>query len=211
MKLHKVFQIALGLSLIAASLIGCHPSSPASFDATAKGQSVTERLLFWQNRSRPIFHSDEQLLLHFQSHKTGMIDLIQECKAQKTPQAPKVDTGHPFIACEFDQSRLQALSLREVAGEIQRRNALPGEFEGSRMVLVTDYYKNDPGNTFVEEKGFVYSPRPIQKDVIGSGSLDPLMGKDLFERRGAQEAWRYKQIAPNWYLYYRQYFRLFLN
>jgi hypothetical protein len=212
MRRYRNLQIVLGLSLATASLTGCQSILPALQAAKAlQGESANQPLLPWQNRPRPIFHTDEQLLSNFQAHKAGMIALMQECKAQKTPQAPKVDTGHPFISCEFDKSRLQALSLSEVAEEIQRRNALPGQFEGSRMLLVTDYYKNDPVDVFIEEKGYVYSPKPIRRDVIKSGSLDPFMGKDLFERRGSQEMWKYRQIAPNWYLYYRQRFYPFLT
>ncbi len=59
---------------------------------------------------------------------------------------------------------------------------------------------------FVEEKGYVFSEIPINKNLIEPGSLDRLAGTELFEKRSIREEWRFKQIEPNWYLYYRQYF-----
>jgi hypothetical protein len=206
MKLHNVFQIVLGLSLITASLTGCQLLSKV-----VQGQFVAQSLLPWQNKSRPVFHTDEQLLSHFQAHKAEMIDLMQECKAQKNSGGAKLDTAHPFISCASDQARLKTLSVKEVAQEIQQRNAPPGEFEGSRMLLVTDYYKNDPGDTFIEEKGYVYSPTPIRRNVVKTGALDQFSGQELIDKQKNREVWKYKQIAPNWYLYYRQFFYTFLH
>lgn len=50
-----------------------------------------------------------------------------------------------------------------------------------------------------------FSETPIKDKLIEKGSLDRLIGTELFKKQGLKEEWRFKQIEPNWYIYYRQY------
>jgi hypothetical protein len=88
---------------------------------------------------------------------------------------------------------------------------LSTEFKGSRVLFITDQYTDDYANTLVEEKGYIFSAAPITQDLIKEGLLDQFTGKELFEKRGSNEKWRYRQIEPNWYIYYRQYFYPYLG
>jgi hypothetical protein len=197
MKLHRIFQLVLQLSLVAMSLTGCNQIL------------ATSPLL--QEKPRPTFQSDEQLKTNFQKRKADMFTLMKKCQVEQKSQALKRDIRQPFSTCEADETLLKSISVKEIAEEFRRTQPLPSDFKGGRVLFVTDYYKNDPADTFVEEKGYMYSPTPLRQDVIENGTLDQFTGQLLFEKRSRQEAWRYKQIAPNWYLYYRQYYYPYLG
>lgn len=215
MKLHKIFQIGLWLSLVTASLTGCHPTSISSqaVEASKAGtQQTTQPTVPLQDKPRPTFQSDEQLKANFQQHKAQMLTLMQQCKSEQQSQVEiKLEITQPFSKCVVGEPQLKSVNLKEIAVEFRRRQPLPGDFQGGRVSFMTDYYKNDPVETFVEEKGYLYSPTPLQQDVLQAGSLDQFAGQDLFVRQGRKEVWRYKQIEPNWYLYYRQYYYPYLG
>ncbi len=211
-ELYKVSQIALSLSLSAVTLTACGSDLlMAQSGRTAQTQAASQLASPLQDKPRPTFHLDEQLLSNYQTRKSQLADLIQVCKAQKYSLGPKGDTKQPFVSRKVEPARLQTLSLSEVAKEIKRNEALPEDFGGLRILFVVDYYKNDPADMFVEEKGYLYSSTPLRQDLLENGSLDQFSGQLLFEKYKSQEAWRYKQIEPNWYLYYRQYFYPFMG
>jgi hypothetical protein len=104
--------------------------------------------------------------------------------------------------------------LKEVAEEFEsdRKPLNPeSDFDGKRVLFLTDDYKNDRSDTFIEEKGLTYVDKPLPQEVIEDSSLDQFSGQPLFEKRGVQEVWRYREIEPNWYIYYRQYYYPFLG
>lgn len=160
---------------------------------------------------RPSFQSDEQIKTNFQSHKAELLMLMQKCKSEKKSQGGKRYVRDAFSICKVNQAQLKKLSLEEIAVEFIWTKTFSKEFKGSRILFITNQYVDDPADTFVEEKGYMFSATPITKDLIREGSLDQLLGKDLFERKGRKEIWKYKQIEPNWYIYYRQYFYPYLG
>ncbi len=186
MKLQKVLQTTLKLLSIIFFITSC-------------------------GRPRPVFQSDEQIKKIFQSHKAELLTLMQKCKSEKKSQGGKRYVRDAFGICKVNQAKLNSLSLEEIAVEFIGFKTFSEEFKGSRILFVTNQYVDDPVNTFVEEKGYMFSTTPIIKDVVKEGSLDQLIGKDLFERKGRKEVWKYKQIEPNWYIYYRQHFYPYLG
>ncbi len=186
MKSQKAFQMALKLLSIMFFIAAC--SMP-----------------------RPTFQSDEQIKTNFQSHKAELLMLMQKCKSEKKSQGGKRYVRDAFSICKVNQAQLKKLSLEEIAVEFIWTKTFSKEFKGSRILFITNQYVDDPADTFVEEKGYMFSATPITKDLIREGSLDQLLGKDLFERKGRKEIWKYKQIEPNWYIYYRQHFYPYLG
>ena len=79
-------------------------------------------------------------------------------------------------------------------------------FRGSPILFKVDEVETPGVAVFVEEKGYVFSETPIKNDLLEQVSLDRLANTELFEKRSIREEWRFKQIEPNWYLYYRQYY-----
>ncbi|MBE9012113.1 hypothetical protein IQ250_18090 [Pseudanabaenaceae cyanobacterium LEGE 13415] len=215
MKLHKIFRIGLVLSLATASLTSCHQPSNSSqaVEASKPGTPQTTQPIFpLQDKPRPTFQSDEQLKTNFQQHKAELLTLMRKCKSEQESQVEiKSEITQPFSKCVVDNAQLKSMNLKEIAVEFLRTQPIPSDFRGNRISFLSDYYKNDTTHTFVEEKGYLYSPTPLQQDVLQTGSLDQFAGQDLFVRKGRQEVWRYVQIEPNWYLYYRQYFYPFLG
>lgn len=186
MKSPKVFQTALELLLIVLLTTACSPP-------------------------RQTFQSDEQIKTSFQNHKIELIALIKKCESEKKSQGMKEYIREFFIVCNTNKTQLKNLSLKEVALEYKEVETSPKKIKDSQILFVSNQYVDDSVNTFVEEKGYMFSATPIAKDLIEEGSLNQLIGKDLFERKGSQESWRYKQIEPNWYIYYRQYFYPYLG
>ncbi len=185
MKLYKVFQLILGLSLVTASLSGCRPT-------------------------RPTFQSDEQLKANFQQQKAQMLTLMQKCKSEQQSQLLKRDTQQSFSECVVNDAQLKSMNVKEIAVESRIKQLLLPDFQGNRVLFATDYYKDEWADTFVEEKGYLYAPTSLQQDVIQTGSLDQFASQYSIEKR-KNETWRYKQIEPNWYLYYRQYYYPYLG
>jgi hypothetical protein len=66
----------------------------------------------------------------------------------------------------------------------------------------------DEYDTMVEEKGYIFSASSIETNVLTTGSLSQFEQKlDPRGLKDMSEIWRFKQIEPHWYLYYRHFFR----
>jgi hypothetical protein len=154
------------------------------------------------------FQSDQQLEANFQTHKTefaALLKFVQNCKSP-TEQKPDVELGETvFYICPVSGSQLK---LKEVAygdafgSSSKDRKTLP-------IIFVTDQTKEEHGEIFVEEKGYIFSPTPIQEGLVEQGSLDQFAGKQIVEKRSIREIWKYKKINGGWHLYFRQYFQQF--
>ena len=154
------------------------------------------------SQPRLAFQSDEQIKNNFQSHKVELLTLIEKCRSERESQGFKRNIRESFRICKkIDQKKLQNLNIQELATE----------FKGSRVLFIVNHYIDDRVNTFVEEKGYMFSDVPITSNLVKEGSLDQFVGKEMFIKRGSKEAWKYKQIEPNWYIYYRQYFYPYLG
>ncbi len=151
---------------------------------------------------RSKFYSDEQMKNNLTKYKTELVPLIGKCRSEKESQGFKRHIRESFRICKkVDQKKLQNLNIQELATE----------FKGSRVLFIMNHYIDDRVDTFVEEKGYMFSDVPIKNNLIKEGSLDQFVGKEMFVRRGSKEVWKYKQIEPNWYIYYRQYFYPYLG
>ncbi len=186
MKLQKVFRNALYLLLVMVFMNACSPP-------------------------RPTFKSDEQIKNNFQNQKMKLIPIIKQCKSEEKSQGIKRYISESFSICRINSIQLKTMNLEEISLEFAGVKTSLKEFKGSRILFVTNQYVDDHANTLVEEKGYMFSAIPITQDLIKEGSLDQFIGKELFVRRGSNEVWRYKQIEPNWYIYYRQYFYPYLG
>ena len=152
--------------------------------------------------SRSKFYSDELMKTDLIKYKTELVPLIEKCRSERESQGFKRNIRESFRICKkTDQKKLQNLNVQELATE----------FKGSRVLFIVNHYIDDRVNTFVEEKGYMFSDVPITSNLVKEGSLDQFVGKEMFVKRGSKEAWKYKQIEPNWYIYYRQYFYPFMG
>lgn len=125
-------------------------------------------------KPRPIFQSDEELIENFEENKSELLSLIQKCEAESDSKGVKRNIRESFIDCDFDESLLAPLDVKEVNIEFKDSARQPislNDFGGERILFPTDYYIDDRGDTFVEEKGYAYSLTPLRQDVI-EGSLD---------------------------------------
>jgi hypothetical protein len=190
MRTQKIFEFTLYSAFFSLLLVGCRFSS------------------------RPVFQSDEQLIESFEQNKPELFSLMKRCHATQSSQVIKNHIVESFSRCDVDKTVLESLRLKEVAEEFEsdRKPLNPeSDFDGKRVLFLTDDYKNDRSDTFIEEKGLTYVDKPLPQEVIEDSSLDQFSGQPLFEKRGVQEVWRYREIEPNWYIYYRQYYYPFLG
>jgi hypothetical protein len=154
----------------------------------------------------PVFQSDKEIEISFKKHKTELLTLMQKCK----PGQLKKNIKETFDVCKIDQTQLKKLSLEEIAKEFLGERTIAKEFNGSRFLFVVNQYIDEYADTFVEEKGYIFSAIPITKNFVEKGSLDQFSGTRLLEKKKS-EIWKYKQIEKNWYLYYRQYYYTYLG
>jgi hypothetical protein len=185
MKSPKVFQMALKLLLIMILTTACSPP-------------------------RPKFQSDEQIKISFQRHKIELIALRKKCELKREKQAMKKYIDDFFTVCNVNKIQLKNLNLEEVALEYKEVKTSLKKNNDSRILFVSNQYIDNPVDTFVEEKGYMFSAVPIANNLIEKDSLDKFNGVRLLERKKS-EIWKYKEIEPNWYIYYRQYFYTYLG
>jgi len=86
------------------------------------------------------------------------------------------------------------------------------EFEGCRKIFVINHYEIDDWGVYVEEKGYLYIDNRdcLSPDEIVD-NLDQYSRYELIKRGGVNEEWRYTKLKDNWYLFYRQYYQIFLH
>jgi hypothetical protein len=165
--------------------------------------SIVFLLLSACSRSIPAFQSDKQLENKFFENKSTLSELISLCKTLKIGGG--VRQAHTLVntlsTCPFGRKDLDKAGVKEVSHDSKRLY----------YIFMTDVDKKAYADTFIQEKGYAYFPTPPQSGVVQSGSLDQFVSKELVERKGIREEWRYKKVEGNWYLYYRQYYETFLS
>jgi hypothetical protein len=156
---------------------------------------------------KPHFQSDQDLLRKFQEHEPIFGALAKQCPQGKDApySSPKEFTRPwPFLFwnCKFDKNFIVALQktrVKLVSSDIRTN---------SRVVFQTDFQKEERGvifgDTYVWEKGYLYTEKPIEAELIQTESLNSLDAQELVAQR-KQEIWRYRKIKQNWYLFHRQY------
>ncbi|EMO21608.1 hypothetical protein LEP1GSC168_1429 [Leptospira santarosai str. HAI134] len=86
------------------------------------------------------------------------------------------------------------------------------EFEGCRNLFRVNYFIEEDWNIYIEEKGFLYvDERKCKEPITDSGNLDGYKRYELIEKRGIRETWRYRHIKGKWFLYYRQFYQIYLH
>jgi hypothetical protein len=158
---------------------------------------------------RPDFQSDEQMKLNFQNHKDSFIKLLDICNRQEGKGSIPYSYQN-FLDCEIDLKQLNQVKIKEV----DKKSSLDisSEFKGIPLLFITDRYLDDSSNTYFEEKGYIFSKEPLNvQHVIKDGSLSQFEGEKLIIKNTQSEGWRFKEIEPGWYIYYRQYLQMFMH
>ena len=158
------------------------------------------------------------MVADFQRHKPESIALMKQCASE-----PITDRGARNYAIELFlhcNSKLKgkdahemanymgSLNLQYVAQKFTEPERPSKQFKGIPYLFMVQQSIYDEYDTMVEEKGYIFSSIPIEKNVIAKGSLTQFeQGLDTKGRKDLSEIWKFKQIEPNWYLYYRHFFR----
>jgi hypothetical protein len=159
------------------------------------------------------FSLDEEMIRSFKESKQDITTIMNECKSRKDTQLleRKDLTKESFDNCKIDPVTLKKINIKEVYRGYAKSMNTSYFFHGSPILFKIDEVESIGINVFVEEKGYIFSETPIKDNLLERGSLDRLFGTELFKKRGIEEEWRFKQIEPNWYLYYRQYYAGFMS
>jgi hypothetical protein len=162
--------------------------------------------------------SDEQMVADFQRHKPESIALMKQCASE--PVSGRGVTNYTielFLHCNSKVKGKDAqemanymgtLNLQHVSQKVTEPEHPSRQFKGIPYLFMVQQVIYDDYDTIVEEKGYIFSASPIETNVLPTGSLSQFEQK--LDPRGLEdmsEIWRFKQIQPNWYLYYRHFFR----
>jgi hypothetical protein len=162
--------------------------------------------------------SDEEMVADFQRHKPESIALMKECESQSVTDRGGINYAiELFLHCKSKvkgtdthemANYLGSLNLQYVAQKFTEPERPSRQFKGVPYLFVVQQLIYDDYDTMVEEKGYIFSAIPIETNVLATGSLSQFeQGLDIRGRTDMSEIWRFKQIEPNWYLYYRHFFR----
>ncbi len=143
------------------------------------------------------FQSDDNLISLYRSHMNDFNRLIKKCTSESHSQPFKKDIYIKFSVCNLDEIYLSKINLKEISVQ----------YEGDKSIFMTNQYTTFSIDVFLEEKGILHTKHLIQDNI--ANDLDQYNGKNLVTKQGISEVWKYRKIAPEWYLYYRQYFRAF--
>ncbi len=157
--------------------------------------------------------SDDKIVESFQKNKSVINSIIKECKSLKETElgSSKENTGESFNSCKIALKVLKEANVQGVEQGYAKSLSNSNFFQGSPILFKVDEVETLGVDVFIEEKGYVFSETPIKNDLLEQVSLDRLANTELFEKRSIREEWRFKQIEPTWYLYYRQYYAAFLS
>ncbi len=202
MKPNNFFKFAFVCLLIMMSTNGCSRS--------------INYLLFHSDRI-PL-RSDEQMVADFQRHKPESIALMKQCESEQITD--KSGTNYAvelFLHCNSKvkgkdahemANYMSSLNLQYVAKKFTEPEHPSRQFKGVPYLFMVQQSIYDEYDTIVEEKGYIFSASPIETNVLTTGSLSQFeQVLDIRGRKDMSEIWRFKQIEPNWYLYYRNFFR----
>jgi hypothetical protein len=162
--------------------------------------------------------SDEQMVADFQRHKPESIALMKQCASEPVSDRGSRNYGvELFLHCNSKvkgkdaqemANYMGSLNLEYVAQKFTEPERPSRQFKGVPYLFMVQQVIYDDYDTIVEEKGYIFSASPIETNVLTTGSLSQFEQKpDTRGRKDMSETWRFKQIEPNWYLYYRHFFR----
>ncbi len=174
------------------------------------------------NSSRVALQSDQQIIANFQRHKPESIALMKQCESESVTDRSSVNfTVELFFHCNSKiegkdshelANYLDSLNLEYIAQKFTSPEYPSKQFKGTPYLFVVDQVIYDDYDTIVEEKGYIFSDASLhgglEPNEIVTGSLSQFeQGLDTRGRKDRSEIWKFKQIEPNWYLYYRHFFR----
>jgi hypothetical protein len=193
MKLNSFMGVSLGFWLTIIATTGC-------------------------SSTRLPLRSDEEMVADFRRHKPESIALMKQCESQSVTDRGGRNYGvELFLHCKSKvkgadahemANYLENLNLQYVAQKFTEPERPSRQFKGVPYLFVVQQLIYDDYDTMVEEKGYIFSAIPIETNVLTTGSLSQFeQVLDIRGRTDMSEIWRFKQIEPNWYLYYRHFFR----
>jgi hypothetical protein len=194
MRLHDFFRVGLGFWLAIICITSC------------------------ASETRIPLKSDEQMVADFQRHKPESIALMKQCASEPVSGGGSTNyTIESFLHCNSNvkgkdahemANYMGSLNLQYVARKFTEPEHPSRQFKGVPYLFMVQQVIYDDYDTMVEEKGYIFSASPIETNVLTTGSLSQFEQKlDPRGRKDMSEIWRFKQIEPNWYLYYRHFFR----
>jgi hypothetical protein len=162
--------------------------------------------------------SDEQIVATFQRHKPESIALMKQCESEPVSDRGAINyTIELFLHCKNEMqgkdshekaNYMSSLNLEYVAQKFTEPERPSRQFKGVPYLFMVQQFIYDDYDTIVVEKGYIFSASPIEINVIAKGYLSQFeQGFDTRGRKNMSEIWKFKQIEPNWYLYYRHFFR----
>jgi hypothetical protein len=102
----------------------------------------------------------------------------------------------PTIKVCSDKSGLAEVKVKE----LNVRH--PGEL----LFVVDRYVDKSLTHTLVYEKGYAYTNKRTAGNLIKAPTLDDFPSAKIIEKADP-ETWLYREIEPNWYVYYRYFYR----
>jgi hypothetical protein len=201
MKPNNFLKFALGYLLTIMSTNGCE-------------RSISYRLF---HSDRIPLRSDEQMVADFQRHKPESIALMKQCASEPVTGRGGANYGVEFFLHCNSQVKgkdahemanyMGSLNLQYVAQKSTEPERPSKQFKGVPYLFMVQQHIYDEYDTMIEEKGYIFSALPIEINVLTTGSLSQF--EKVLDTSGRKdvEIWRFKQIEPNWYLYYRYFFQ----
>ena len=162
------------------------------------------------------FEPDANLISKFSKSKAEILNIVKACKESTSEgRAGKEITGFnhfenclvpPEIVTKYGVKFVSIELKRDPKGDAEFRKLLKDDFEPyqDRVLVTTNYVKEESFTVRIREKGYLYSPIPLKSSNITTESLDSLATNEYNPNNQPRnkEVWRYRQIEPNWYIYF---------
>jgi hypothetical protein len=138
---------------------------------------------------KPKLTSDKITLDNFQAYRSNLDSLVSKCFSSTIVKKPTTKI------CA-DESKLSAIKVKE----INVRH--PGEL----LFVIDRHVDKSLTHTLVYEKGYAYTNKRTAGNLVKAPTLDDFPNDKIVEKSDP-ETWLYKEIEPNWYIYYRYFYR----
>jgi hypothetical protein len=136
---------------------------------------------------RPRLISDGITLSNFQLNQAKLNFLVSKCfkfTVKKSSQE----------ICSDESTKLTEIKVKDIRVRHQ----------GELLFVVDRYVDKSLFHTLVYEKGYAYTPKRTKGNLV-KATLDDFPSKRITEKAD-KETWLYREIEPNWYVYYRYFY-----
>jgi hypothetical protein len=144
-----------------------------------------------------IFPSDEDMKLTLDRQKADFINAVKICKSDKHASVSLFRSDDLFDSCGDSKN---STLVAKIAKRLEVKDIIIS-IDLVQVLFVSKRYEGGFFSAMYEEKGYLFTENKITSDLITEGSINQFTGRN-FERKYS-DGWKYKQIEPNWYLYYR--------